>query len=207
MIGFFRSSIGRKVSVALAGLLLCGFLLIHLAGNLLIFLGEGLFNGYAEKLEHNPILPAAEIGLLLLFLAHIAVSLKLRWENKQARPVAYAEFKDKGGRTWGSKTMTATAILVLVFLIIHIKTFRFGDASAGVYHMVMASFKNPLYAGFYVVAMFGLLLHLSHGFQSAFQTLGVNHPRATPWIKRFSLLFAILLAGGFASIPIWALLK
>lgn len=200
----FSASIGKKLIVAVAGLLLCGFLVTHLAGNLLLFAGGDAFNKYAETLEHNPFLIPAEIVLTTIFLAHIVVSLRLRWQNKQARPAGYAMEKAKGGRTPGSRTMTITALLVLAFLVIHIRTFKFGGGGENLYQHVMTWFKNPLYTGFYVAAMIGLMLHLSHGVQSAFQTLGLNHPRYTPLIKKGGLAFAVLVAGGFALIPIWA---
>lgn len=199
-----NSSIGKKIQVALAGLLLCGFLVTHLAGNLLLFVGEGTFNHYAETLENNPFLVPAEIVLVALFLVHIVLALKLRFENRAARPVPYADAESKGGRTAGSSTMAITGTLVLAFLIIHIKTFKFGDAPKGLYDLVLRMFGNPLYSGFYVIAMGGLMLHLSHGFQSAFQTFGVNHPKYTPMIKRVGGIFAFVIAGGFAFIPIWA---
>jgi succinate dehydrogenase / fumarate reductase cytochrome b subunit len=201
---FFTSSIGRKVVVGLAGLLLCGFLVTHLAGNLFLFVGEGAFNHYAETLEKNPLLPIAEIGLVALFVIHILVSLRLRYENRKARPVAYAESASKGGRSAGSRSMTWTALLVLAFLLVHIKTFKFGDDAQGLYRLVMTWFTNPLYVGFYVLALLGLGLHVSHGIQSAFQTLGLNHPRYTPLIRKAGMAFAILVCGGFMSIPIWA---
>ena len=201
---FFCSSIGRKVVVAAAGLLLCGFLVMHLAGNLFLLVGEGAFNHYAEAIEGNPLLPAAEIGLAVLFLLHILVALKLRYENAQARPVAYAEQRSKGGRTAGSRTMTWTALLVLAFVIVHLKTFRFGNAEHGLYKFVIAWFQNPYYAGFYVVSMIGLGLHLSHGVQSGFQTLGLNHPRWTPLVRKAGAAFAFVVCAGFAALPIWA---
>ena len=193
--------------VALAGLLLCGFLVTHLAGNLFLYAGEGPFNHYAEALESTPLLPAAEIGLALLFLLHIIVSLKLRYENTQARPLAYAEYASKGGRSAGSRSMTLTAVLVLLFLIVHVKTFRFGEEGGNLYRMVMTSFQKPLYAGFYVLAMLALGLHLSHGIQSAFQTVGFNHPRYTPLVRKAGFAFAILICAGFATIPIWAFIQ
>jgi succinate dehydrogenase / fumarate reductase, cytochrome b subunit len=205
--GFFTSSIGKKFLVGGAGLLLCGFLVTHLAGNLLLFVSEGAFNNYAKTLESNPLLPIAELGLAGLFLAHIVFSLWGRWQNKAARPVAYEVEKAKGGRTPGSRTMTWTALLVLAFIIIHIKTFKFGEHGESLYNLVMTSFANPLYSGFYVVAMLGLMLHLSHGVQSAFQTFGLNHPKYTPWIKRGGLVFALVIAGGFALIPAWAYMR
>lgn len=203
----FSSSIGRKVIVGAAGLLLCGFLVTHLAGNMLMFVSEGAFNNYAKTLEHNPFLPLAEGGLLVLFALHILISLKLRWENRMARPARYAEQHSKGGRSIGSRTMTYTALLVLAFLIVHIKTFKYGNSEEhGLFQLVTSSFHNAVYAGFYVLAMIALGMHLSHGIQSAFQTFGLNHPRWTPLIRKFGFAFAVIICGGFAAIPIWAFL-
>ena len=102
--------------------------------------------------------------------------------------------------------MTATAFIVLAFLIIHLKDFRFGDRSQGVYHLVVSCLKNPYYAVFYIIAMLSLSLHLSHGFQSAFQTFGLNHPKYTPAIKKLGYLFAAVIGLGFSSIPFWIML-
>lgn len=202
-----HSSIGRKFMVGAAGLLLCGFLVTHLAGNLLLLAGEGTYNHYASILEANPLLPLAEIILAALFLLHILASLIVTYQNRRARPVAYEIRNSKGGSTVGSSTMIYSGLLVLVFLIIHIKTFKFGDASEGLFKLVMAAFRNKYYALFYVLAMGALSLHLSHGFQSAFQTFGVNHPKYTPLIKRAGLAFALAIALGFAILPVWAYVK
>lgn len=203
---FLESSIGKKMMVALAGLFLCGFLLTHLLGNLFLFVGPKAFNHYAQTLEHNPLLPIAEIGLVALFLVHILLSLRARWANVQARPIAYESYEGKGARTPGSRSMAVTGTLVLVFLIVHLKSFRFAAAQmreTDMYQLVTSAFTNPLYAAFYILALVGVGLHLSHGFQSAFQTLGINHPRYTPLIKKAGWAFAALVALGFASMPIY----
>ncbi len=203
---FYSSSLGRKFFVAGAGLSLCGFLVLHLSGNLLIFKGPGVFNHFAQTLDSNPFILPAELILAGLFLLHIAIALIVRYHNYQARPIGYVKYSAKGGRTWGSRTMTATAFIVLAFLIIHLKDFRFGDRSQGVYHLVVSCLKNPYYAVFYIIAMLSLSLHLSHGFQSAFQTFGLNHPKYTPAIKKLGYLFAAVIGLGFSSIPFWIML-
>ena len=206
IIEFLESSIGKKIMVALAGLLLCGFLVTHLLGNLFLFVGAGAFNHYAATLEHNPLLPIAEIGLTALFLIHIALATRAWLANRAARPVGYQSYSGKGARTPGSRSMAISGSLVLLFLIVHLRSFRFAEKAireADMYQLVTSAFTNPLYAGFYVLALVGVGLHLSHGFQSAFQTLGLNHPRYTPAIKKFGLAFAILVALGFASMPIY----
>lgn len=202
--GLVHSSIGRKVMVAAAGILLCGFLVTHLAGNLFLLVGEGPFNRYAEALEENPLLLPAELGLAALFLIHIVTTLWLKWENRQARPVGYAIEASKGGRTPGSRSMALTGTFLLAFLIVHLKTFKFADKPDGLFRLVMDSFARTPYTLFYVAAMAGLGLHLSHGVQSAFNTFGVNHPKYTPLIKKAGMGFAALIAGGFALLPIWA---
>ena len=206
---FLNSSIGKKVTVGLAGLFLCGFLVPHLCGNLILFMGMAPFNAYAHFLQKNPLTPLAELGLLALFLLHAIVTLYARWQNWQARPVAYEMVVSKGGRTIGSRTMIYTAFIVLGFLVVHVAMFKYGVGSAikddaMLFERVMGFFQNPWIASCYVLALAGLGLHLSHGFESAFQTLGVNHPKYTPLIKAVGLLFAIAVAGAFAAIPIWA---
>ncbi|NNN06190.1 MAG: succinate dehydrogenase cytochrome b subunit [Elusimicrobia bacterium] len=203
---FLESSIGKKIMVALAGLFLCVFLLTHLAGNLILFLGGPAFDRYAQMLESNPLLPLAESGLVILFLIHIALAVRARLANMAARPVAYQVYKGKDARTPGSSTMALTGTLVLVFIIIHVATIKFqvgGAKGPDLFGHVTGWFHNPLYAGFYVVALIGVGLHLSHGVQSAFQTLGINHPRYTPMLKKLGAAFAILIALGFISIPIY----
>lgn len=203
----FNSSIGKKFLVGAAGLLLCGFVFVHLAENMLLFVGPHAYNTYATTLESNPLLPLAEIILAGIFLIHIIVSLYLRWQNKQARPVAYAQEHAKGGRTPGSRTMTWTALLVLFFLVVHIRMFRFGPHDEqGLFHLVTTWLSDPRYGVFYVVALLGLLLHLSHGVQSMFQTFGLNHPRYMPLVKSLGWAFAIIVCAGFAAIPITAML-
>jgi succinate dehydrogenase / fumarate reductase, cytochrome b subunit len=201
------SSIGKKVLVALAGLLLCGFLVTHLAGNLFLLVGASAFNHYAETLEENKLLPLAEAGLFALFVLHIVTSLVLRVQDKQARPVAYEMKVSKGGSTWGSSTMALSGILILAFIIVHIKTFKFGDKPDGLFNLVVTWFKNPFYVGFYVLAMTGLGLHLSHGVQSAFRTFGLSHSKYMCLVKKVGLAFAILIAAGFAMLPLWAFFK
>lgn len=205
---FLNSSIGKKITVGLAGLFLCGFLVPHLCGNLILFVGPSQFNAYAHFLQANPLTPLAELGLLALFLIHAIVTLYARWQNWTARPVVYEMTVSKGGRTIGSRTMTYTAFLLLAFLIIHVATFKYGWGSEfrdeELFQRVMGFFKAPWLTAFYVLALAGLGLHLSHGFESAFQTLGVNHPKYTPFIKALGLLFALTVCAGFAAIPIWA---
>ena len=203
---FLESSIGKKIAVALAGLLLCGFLITHLAGNLFMFRGQESFNNYATMLESNPLLPLAEGGLLVLFLIHIALSLRARLADAAARPTAYQVYKGKDARTPGSRTMALTGSLILAFIVIHVATvkYRIGGAKGpDLFAHVTRWFANPLYSAFYVLAVAGVALHLSHGVQSALQTFGVSHPRYTPLIKAAGLAFAGLMFLGFSSMPVY----
>lgn len=206
LLEFLDSSIGKKITVALAGLLLVGFLITHLAGNLLLFVGESAFNRYAEAIEHNPLLPLAEIGLVGLFLVHIVMSARATLANRAARPEGYQVYKGRGARTPGSRTMAVTGTLILLFVVIHVATMKFkvgGPRGEELYQHVVNWFANPLYSTFYVLAVLGVGLHLSHGLQSALQTFGVNHPRYTPLIKKAGLGLAALITLGFASMPLY----
>jgi succinate dehydrogenase / fumarate reductase cytochrome b subunit len=206
VIEFLDSSIGKKIMVALTGLLLCGFLITHLAGNLFLFVGASAFNRYAEFLESQALLPLAEGGLVVLFLIHIALSVRARLINTGARPTGYQVAADKGARTPGSRTMAVSGSLILLFIVIHVATIKYmvgGAKGTTLFSHVTGWFANPLYAGFYVLAMIGLGLHLSHGAQSSFQTLGLNHPRYTPIIRKLGMAFALVIALAFASMPIY----
>lgn len=210
LFAFLDSSIGKKMTVALAGFLLVGFLVTHLAGNLLLFVGPSAFNHYAETLESNPLLPLAELGLVALFLVHIVQSLRARLANNAARPVGYEVYSGKGARTPGSRTMAVTGVVILVFVVLHVATMKFkagGAKGEDLFTHVAVWFTNPLYSLFYVVAVLGVGLHLSHGVQSAAQTFGLSHPRYTPLLKKAGLGLSALLTLGFASMPLYFLLR
>ncbi len=198
--------------VAAAGILLCGFLITHLLGNLLMFVGGEAFNHYAEALEHNPLLPIAEVGLVGLFVLHIVLSVRATLANRAARPEGYQVYQGKGARTPGSRTMAITGTVILAFLILHVATFKYDVGGLkgqmpgqpeSLFAHVLGWFANPWYAAFYVLAVGGVGLHLSHGVQSALQTFGVNHPRYTPLIKKAGYAFAGLIFLGFASLPVY----
>ncbi|MDE2292042.1 MAG: succinate dehydrogenase cytochrome b subunit [Elusimicrobia bacterium] len=206
-----RTSIAKKQVVALTGLALVFFLFTHLAGNLQMLKGAKAFDDYAAFLaSQGPLLWLAEAGLALVFLVHIVWGLTVTLQNVRARPVAYAVTTTAGGRTAGSATMRYSGSILLVFLVVHIVTFKLMGPETGhgsLFQWVTFNFKHPAYMGFYLAAMLFLLLHLSHGIQSAFQTLGVNHPRYTPYIRCAGWLVALILAGGFGALPVWAYLR
>lgn len=206
------STIGRKLIMAVSGLALCGFLATHLAGNLLLYVGAQAYDGYAHALHAQKILlPIAEVGLLLLFVGHIVLAFTTNSENKASRPLAYEMKQSKqppsGLAAPASSVMFATGIVVLLFLILHLSDFRFelrhhaGDTP---YTKAVKILQDPLSAIVYVVGSIVLGYHVLHGFQSAFQTLGINHPKYTPLIRFLSFVFAIAVALGFGSFPLWA---
>ncbi len=222
------SSIGQKFVMGITGLLLCGFLVVHLAGNLLVYVGADAYNKYAKELHSMMLLPVAETGLFLLLFAHIALAFKLTRDNQRARQISYQETQSKiqekpspfsqtpMGNTSG--WMFISGSIILIFLVIHMIDMKLhwnpsvdytvetpvGVVEASPYSVivqVLSSFTAPIY----IIGTIVLGFHLSHGFWSAFQSLGLNHPKYTPLIKKLAILFAAVIAIGFASLPIWGL--
>lgn len=201
------SSLGKKALMALTGLLLVGFLVSHLAGNLTLYADKDgqAFNAYCAKLQSfGPLLLVAELLLALLFCAHIYLGVRLTMENRDARRDGYSIRNSRGKKTLGSSSMFFTGALVLGFLIKHLLDFRFDESfHGGPAAAVRASFHEPVTVAIYVVGMAALGLHLSHAFRSAFQSLGIHHPRLVPLLERIGLALAIVLPVGFASMPLY----
>ncbi|MGC8867826.1 MAG: succinate dehydrogenase cytochrome b subunit, partial [Elusimicrobiales bacterium] len=205
IIRMVRSSIGRKQLMAVTGLLLSAFMLIHLAENLLLFKGEEWYNGWVNILLSNPLTIYLEIALLVVFLIHITMGIWVRYEDWiNSIAIRYEIIKWQGGRTIGSATMLYTAIILLVYLIFHMFHFKFTDHSMGFYQMVTSAFRSRKFVAIYIIGFFALALHLSHGFQSAFQTLGLNHEKYNLFIKIAGYLVAIMMIG-FAMISFYFL--
>lgn len=203
---FLTSSIGRKYVMAVTGLSLTLFLLVHMAGNLTIYAGNEAFNEYADLLESNPLLPLAEAGLAALFLVHVVFAVALIAKNKTSREEGYKAELGMGRKTVASTTMWITGPLLLVFLLIHIWDFRIAKELVDEYdlaQMVVDRLKSPIGFGIYVVAIALVGLHMWHAFQSAFQTLGVAHPRYRALIKNTGRLITALLVAGFGGIPFY----
>lgn len=198
------TSIGKKLIMAITGLSFCCFLVLHLAGNLTVYKGGAAFNAYAAKLHAlGPLLTIAEWGLLLLALAHILTAATLFYENLKARPVRYAAKKRAGGRTLGSATMPYTGVLLLAFVIFHLINFHFVDkAERTIFQIVSSTFSNPGYVILYLAAMIIAAVHVNHGFWSAFQTIGADHPKYTSIIKGSSIIFSFIIGIGFGTLPI-----
>ncbi len=205
LINTFGTSVGKKLLMALSGLGFIGFLTGHLAGNLTLYKSKDAFNSYAAHLHSlGPLVTIAEIGLLTLAIIHVSFGLILFYQNFKARPVRYKMNKRAGGRTLGSGTMPYTGIFMLVFIIVHLINFHFVDkTNTTIYEIVSHAFDNPGYVIFYIAAMIVVAIHVSHGFWSAFQTLGANHPKYMPIIKGAGLIFSIIVGLGFGFIPVY----
>ena len=206
--GTLGSSIGKKLMMAITGFSFCGFLAAHLAGNLTIYGGKDAFNGYAEHLHAlGPLLTVAELVLLAFFLVHVITGVILFLANLKARPVRYAVNKTAGGRTLGSATMPYTGALLLAFIIFHLINFHFVDkTNTTIFNIVSAAFSNTGYVVVYIVAMVVAAIHVSHGFWSAFQTVGANHPKYMPLIRTAGIVFAVVVGIGFGFLPVYIFL-
>jgi succinate dehydrogenase / fumarate reductase cytochrome b subunit len=217
LVSVIWSSTGRKVLNGLTGLFLCVFITIHLVGNLALYAGAKPFNLYAHFLESlGGLIITLEAGIVAGFLVHMTTA-SFVWISKwRARPIRYKKVKGAGGnshRTFSSLTMLYTGILLGIFTVIHLINFKYGtkyyatyngQEVRDLYRLVIEVFSQEWYTISYVVIMILLGYHLRHGFWSAFQSLGVSHPKYSPIIYFVGYLFAVLMALGFLIIPLWA---
>ncbi len=216
---FLKSSIGKKQVVAVTGLLLIFYLIAHLAGNLLIFLGPKAFNFYAQTMAGlRPGLYAVEAVLLLIFLIHIWFTVLVVLENiRSAGVTRYSVANSKGSRSWATRLRVYSGLFIFAFVIWHILDFTLidhhgarsiiGQKSYGLYGVVYNSFLDPIYSILYILAMGSVGFHLAHGVQSCLQTFGFNHPQYSPVIRNAGNWFGFLIAVGFSSIPIYVMLN
>jgi len=208
---FLSSSIGKKMLMSVTGLLLVGFLVVHLAGNFLIFADENgaAFNAYGNTYHENPaFLYTAEVVLIALFATHIWLAFRTSIDNREARRERYAIRATAGRSSVASSSMLITGAIVLVFLVIHLLDFRLSsEATEDLARSVKSRLSSPLGGAIYLLGVLALGVHLSHALKSALQTLGVSHPRLTPLIQRATLGLAVLLFLGFASFPVVMLAK
>ena len=209
----FSSSVGTKLLIGLTGLALFAYLILHLAGNAAIFLGPDAFNEYSHFLISNPLIVPIEIGLLLVFLLHIYKTVTMWMANRQARPVGYAKkelARHTSRKSLASSTMIASGVLIALFVIVHVKQFKYGtfylvegsDAVRDLYRTEIEVFQHPLWVAFYVIATVLVGLHLRHGIASALQSLGLDHPKYTRRITAWGVALAVVIAGGLAVIPV-----
>jgi succinate dehydrogenase / fumarate reductase, cytochrome b subunit len=231
---FVTISVGMKATTAVTGILLTGFVIGHLVGNLKVlplFGGRDAINAYARFLKDlGPLLWIARGGLLLALVLHVYLALTLALRAKAARPVAYHHPGTIQAST-SSVTMPWTGLVILLFLLFHLAHYTFGMVGTtramtdtgsvvqapylslvddqgrhDVYAMVVAGFSNPYLSLFYIACMIVLYVHLSHGIGSVFQTLGLNTPRTQPFVTYLSRGLALALAGGNIAIvvAVWA---
>ena len=218
----FNYSIGRKIIMSLTGLFLITFLIEHVLGNFLLFKDDGgvSFNDYSHDMSHNVFIRIVEIFLFLGIIFHFVDGYILWLRNRGARPVRYQVNKPHKKTMWSSRNMIVTGSVILLFLIIHLKTFflpyRITDGMGinpvtnqpnTLFDITRDAFHNVWYAGFYVIAVILLGLHINHGFSSAFQTLGLRHPNFYGGIKILGMLLSVVITAGFASMPIFFFLQ
>jgi succinate dehydrogenase / fumarate reductase cytochrome b subunit len=208
----FSSSLGRKLIMALTGLFLITFLVVHCTINAMIFLNDGgaTFSHWGHFMGSNPIIRTLEIGLVVGFLLHIIQGLSLWKANRSARPVKYSVLEGSANSTWYSRSMGLLGTLLLLFLILHTSHFwipnRANQFTQGeelpLYKMMFEVFSNPLWVVFYVLGCVSLFWHLLHGFASSFQSLGLDHLKYNGIISFLGTAFSIIVSLIFALMPV-----
>lgn len=213
-----QSSLGRKLIMALTGLFLILFLTGHVSGNLLLFKGDGgqAFNIYAKFMTTNPGVKLLSYLTYISVIGHVIYSIFLTQQNKSARPVSYSTSNGSSNSAWSSRNMGVLGTIILIFLVVHLQGFWYqmhwgnvptveyeGETYKNLFEIVSFAFQNELLVGGYVLAMVFLAFHLSHGFASAFQTLGLNHKKYSPAIKTIGQVYCIVVPALFASMPLY----
>jgi succinate dehydrogenase / fumarate reductase cytochrome b subunit len=203
---FYESTIGKKAVMAVTGLILFGYLVLHMLGNLQIFLGREVLNHYAEALHTNlPLLWTARSVLLVSVALHIWASIQLARIKKQARPVDYVK-RANVSSSWASRSMMLSGPVIAAFVIFHLLHLTTGTIHPRFeplhpYENLVTGLPIP-FAAAYIVAMVLIGFHLSHGIWSMFQSMGLSHPRYTPFIKKFAAVFSWVLVAGFIAVPL-----
>jgi len=217
IIKMLTSTLGKKLLMSLTGLFLISFLTIHLIGNLAVFAKDGglAFNAYAAFMSTNPLIHAVSYLLYAGIVLHVVIAVILYISNRSARPVKYKVQKSQDNSTWESRSMTLLGTLILIFIVLHLKDFWWqykydggyqfaidANGNRDIYGLVVEQFKTTLALVSYLIGLVALFFHLKHGFQSAFQTLGLEHSKYTPAIKAIGLAYAIIVPLAFASMPV-----
>jgi succinate dehydrogenase / fumarate reductase cytochrome b subunit len=205
---FWASSVGKKVVMGATGIILVGFLIVHMAGNLQLFLGAERFNAYSKLLKHDIIELTwiVRLTLLVSVILHAVSAYQLTMRNRAARPEAYAKRVPQVS-TYASQTMRFGGVYLLFFIVYHLGHFTTGTfhpafSETGAYSNVMIGFETWSTALFYLGAMAFLSLHLYHGVWAAFRTLGLARPSGDPLKRQIALVLAIVVAGGFSLVPL-----
>jgi succinate dehydrogenase / fumarate reductase cytochrome b subunit len=209
LLAFYSSSIGKKVIMSLTGLFLILFLVEHLLGNLFLLKSDGgaFYDAYSEFMASNPLVRAIEILLFASLFGHAISGAYVWWQNKRARPEDYEVYKLKENTPLESRITMLTGSLILLFLIVHLNTFfvpmRLSGEHVSGYRLVQEAFSSAYYSGFYIVALVLLGYHLKHGFQSAFQSLGLRGSKYDGLLDVIAFLIWFLLPLGFAILPVY----
>lgn len=214
-LAFYRTAVGKKWVMALSGIALLGYVLVHMIGNLHIYEGPRQVNEYAESLRtlgghlapRGLVLWLMRIGLAAAFLIHIQAAYSLTILNRRSRPQGYESKRDYIAASFASRTMRWSGVLVALFVLYHLADLTWGWLNPDFihgdpYHNVVESLANPVVAGFYLLAMVAVSIHIYHGAWSMFQSLGVNSPRLNPWRRGFAITFAAVILIGNCSFPI-----
>jgi succinate dehydrogenase / fumarate reductase cytochrome b subunit len=206
MSGYFSSSVGRKFFMALTGLFLVVFLLVHLIANLTLFGGPDAFNAASHFMGTNPLIQIMQPVLGLGFIAHIIMGIVLEIKNISSRPINYTKNNAAANSPWASRNMIITGVMILLFLGLHIVQYFVPFKTTEIhnhYDFVIELFKSPLYTLLYVLAFVLLGLHLIHGFQSSMTTTGIRHEKYRKCIVNLGIAFSILITVGFSAIALW----
>lgn len=211
--GRLTTTVGRELLVGVTGLALVGFILVHLAGNFLIYAGPKAINDYSHTLHGlGELLWVARIGLIAAFVTHIVAAISLARANRSARAQHYESVVYTGRKSPATRLMVLSGLIILVFLIIHLYDFTLREPGSralvngedlGLYGVLWNAFGNPLHAGLYVVAMIFLGMHLSHALASVWVTLGILRDKSTPNADLVARIFGAAMALGFSSIPVY----
>lgn len=214
LVEFYRSPLAKKVVMALTGIALFGFVLVHMLGNTKMYFGEEAFNAYAEGLRtfgkpflgHGQALWIARIGLIAAALLHIWSAWELTLLNRRARPVGYVR-RETVQASYASRTMRWGGVIILLFIVYHLLHLTFGTVHASFdksnpFQNVVEGFQNPVVSAFYILANVVLAFHLYHGLWSLFQSLGWNHPSYKNLRRHFATTFALIVTAGNVSFPL-----
>lgn len=208
-----RTDIGRKALMGVTGLLMIGFLVTHMLANLLVLFDKDAYNAYSFHLTSNPLLPVAELGLVAFFVGHLVSGIVVTKRNRAARPVDYQVKGTQdatGRRSLASATMIFSGLVMLVFVPLHLVTFKYGahyltadGKERDLYRLVIEVFHSPLYVIWYFVALPVLGVHAWHGFGSGFESIGLSYSRE---MRRLGQALAVILTVGFMAVPVFVIL-
>ena len=211
---FYNSSLGKKVVMAATGVILFGFIIGHLIGNLQIFAGPDVLDSYARFLKERPeVIWTVRVILLASVGLHILAATQLTIRNRSARPIAYRLHKYDEA-SYAARTMVWSGLTIGLFVIYHLLHFTVGTVhpsqpdfhAEAVYANVVSGFQQWPVALFYIVAVLSLGLHIAHGGWSMFQSIGLNHPKYEPLIQRSAVVLGSLIVAGYVSIPLAVLI-